>query len=437
MSSVTMGFVGLGAILALVGLRMPIAVALALVGVVGIAQITSWSTTFSFMESVPYDFSASWELSAAPMFLLMGSIIYRSGLTESMYQAMRLWLGGLPGGLAVATNMAAAVFAAACGSSIATTIAIGRFAIPEMLKSNYDKGLATAVCACAGTLGSMIPPSITMILYCAFTGQSVAAMFAAGVVPGVLTAVVYAVMIITRAKLNPALAPRIDINATLREKWAIVPRVWPMPVLIVIVIGSIYGGVATPTEAGAFGAFGALVLAILTRRFSVRMLREGIFEALQATATIFFVAIGAVFITRFLALSGVPDVVTAVIQDMGVGPVGLILIAAVMFLVLGCFMESVGLMLLSLPILIPAFESLGVNLIWFGIIMVKLLEVGLMSPPVGLNVFAAKALVKDEVSLEEIFRGTGWFLACEAFVIVLLIAFPSISLWLPRTLGLM
>jgi len=167
------------------------------------------------------------------------------------------------------------------------------------------------------------------------------------------------------------------------------------------------------------------------------MLREGIFEALQATATIFFVAIGAVFITRFLALSGVPDVVTAVIQDMGVGPVGLILIAAVMFLVLGCFMESVGLMLLSLPILIPAFESLGVNLIWFGIIMVKLLEVGLMSPPVGLNVFAAKALVKDEVSLEEIFRGTGWFLACEAFVIVLLIAFPSISLWLPRTLGLM
>ncbi len=437
MSSVTMGFVGLGAILVLVGLRMPIAVALALVGVVGIAQITSWSTAFSFMDSLPYDFSASWELSAAPMFLLMGSIIYRSGLTESLYQAMRLWLGGLPGGLAVATNMAAAVFAAACGSSIATTIAVGRFTIPEMLKSNYDKGLATAVCACAGTLGSMIPPSIAMILYCAFTGQSVAAMFAAGVVPGVLTAIVYAVMIITRAKLNPALAPRTDINATLREKWAIVPRVWPMPVLIVIVIGSIYGGVATPTEAGAFGAFGALVLAILTRRFSVRMLREGIFEALQATATIFFVAIGAVFITRFLALSGVPDVVTAVIQDMGVGPIGLILVAAVMFLILGCFIESVGLMLLSLPILIPAFESLGVNLIWFGIIMVKLLEFGLMTPPVGLNVFAAKALVKDEVSLEQIYRGCGWFLVCEVFVLALLIAFPSIALWLPRTLGLM
>jgi tripartite ATP-independent transporter DctM subunit len=207
MNSLTVGFAGLAGILVLVALRMPIGAALALVAVLGLAQVAGWNVVMSLAGSLPYEFGTSWELSAVPMFLLMGALAYRSGLTDPLFQALRMWLRGLPGGLAVATNFACAIFAAACGSSVATTVAMGRIAIPEMLKSGYNPGLAAAVCACAGTLGSMIPPSVMMILYGAFTGQSVAAIFLAGVLPGLLTAAVYAVMIVTRAMLDPTLAP--------------------------------------------------------------------------------------------------------------------------------------------------------------------------------------------------------------------------------------
>jgi tripartite ATP-independent transporter DctM subunit len=436
MSSVTVGIAGLALILLLVLLRMPVAVALAVVGLGGITYLAGAGTAFSFVSALPYDFAASWELSTVPTFLLMGSLLYRSGMTDSIFQALRLWVGALPGGLAVASNFTAAVFAAACGSSVATTVAVGRIAIPEMLKSNYDRGLATAVCACSGTLGSMIPPSVMMIIYCAFTSQSIAAVFAAGVVPGILTAVVYAIMIITRCTLQPSLAPRPKLAVDKAEKWRALKRAWPIPTLIVIVIGSIYGEVATPTEAGAVGALGAGAIAASNGRLSLAVIRESAFEALQGTASILFVAVGAVFVTRFLALSGLPDLVTAFVRESQGGVLGLLLFAIVVYLILGCFMEPVGIMLLTLPIFVPPLEALGANLIWFGILMVKLLEIGLITPPVGLNVFAANALVREQVSLREIFAACGWFLVCEAVVLSLLVAFQDISLWLPRALGL-
>src|SRR5438105_917770 len=436
MSSVTVGIAGLGLILLLVLVRMPVAVALAVVGLGGITYLAGPATTFSFVSALPYDFAASWELSTVPTFLLMGSLLYRSGMTDSIFQAMRLWMGALPGGLAVASNFSAAVFAAACGSSVATTVAVGRIAIPEMLKSNYDRGLATAVCACSGTLGSMIPPSVMMIIYCAFTSQSIAAVFAAGVIPGILTAIVYAVMIITRCTLNPNLAPRPKVAVDPSEKWRALKGAWPIPTLIVIVIGSIYGEVATPTEAGAVGALGAGAIAASNGRLSLALVRESAFEALQGTAAILFVPVRAIFVTRFLALSGLPDLVTTFVRESHSGVLGLLLFTIVVYLILGCFMEPVGIMLLTLPVFIPPLEALGANLIWFGILMVKLLEIGLITPPVGLNVFAAKALVRDQVSLREIFAGCGWFLVCEALVLTLLVAFDDISLWLPHFLCL-
>ncbi len=437
MSSLSVGFAGLGAILVLVALRLPIGAALALVAVLGLAQVAGWDVVMSLAGSLPYEFGANWELSAVPMFLLMGALAYRSGLTDPLFQVLRMWLRRVPGGLAVATNFACAVFAAACGSSVATTVAMGRIAIPEMLKARYNPGLAAAVCACAGTLGSMIPPSVMMILYGAFTGQSVAAIFLAGVLPGLLTAAVYAVMIVTRAILDPALAPMGTETYTRREKLAATRRAWPLPLLVVVVIGSIYGGVATPTEAGAFGAFCAFVLALWAGSMNRRILWEGITEALHGTATIFFVALGAVLLTRFMALSGVPDFVAEVISKNAVSPVMIIIGAAIVYLILGCFLEPISIMLLTLPILIPALQKLGVNLIWFGILVVKLLEIGLITPPVGLNVFAAKALVGDRISLERIFAGVGWFLVCELIVLTLLVAYPEISLYLPRAMGLM
>lgn len=437
MSSLAVGFSGLAAILVLVALRMPIGVALALVAILGLVKVAGLAAVMSLAGSLPYEFASSWELSAVPMFLLMGALVYRSGLTDPMFRALRMWLRFLPGGLAVASNIACAIFAAACGSSVATTVAIGRIAIPEMLKARYRPGLAAAVCACSGTLGSMIPPSVMMILYGAFTGQSVAALFLAGVLPGVLTALVYSAMIVTRVKLEPTLAPRDEQTYTREEKLRALGRVWPLPLLIVLVIGSIYGGVATPTEAGAFGAFYAFLLAIWGGNMSRQVLRGGVAEALQGTATIFFVALGASLLTRFVALAGIPDFVADVLSRNAVSPVLLIIGASLVYLVMGCFLEPISIMLLTLPILVPALQKLGVNLVWFGILVVKLLEIGLITPPVGLNVFAAKTLVGPEVSMERIFIGVGWFLVCEVIVLALLIAYPEISLYLPRALGLM
>ena len=438
MSNLQVGFAAFAAILALVALRMPIGAALALVALVGLNYVAGPTVTFSLAGSLPYEFSANWELSAVPMFLLMGAIVYRSGLSDPLFAALSVWLRFLPGGLAIASNFACAIFAAACGSSVATTVAMGRIAIPEMLKVGYSPGLAAAVCACAGTLGSMIPPSVMMIIYCAFTGQSVAALFIAGVLPGILTAMVYAVMIIIRVMADPTLAPQQRIETySWRQKVEAAKRAWPVPALVVIVIGSIYGGIATPTEAGAFGTLCAIVLAIINGKFNAAILWGSMVEALRGTATIFFVALGAVLLTRLVVLSGMPDYLTETLAGGTAGVLILLAGASIVYLILGCFLEPISIMLLTLPIMIPVLTDLGVNLIWFGILVVKLLEIGLITPPVGLNVFAAKTIAGDRISLEQIFAGVSWFLVCELIVLVLLVAFPQIALFLPKTVGLM
>jgi len=438
MTDLQIGFAALASLLVLVALRMPIGVALALVALVGLNYVAGPTVTMSLAGSLPYEFAANWELSAVPMFLLMGAIVYRSRLSDPLFEALSVWLGLFPGGLAIASNLACAIFAAACGSSVATTVAMGRIAIPQMLKAGYNPGLAAAVCACAGTLGSMIPPSVMMIIYCAFTGESVAALFIAGVVPGLLTAAVYSIMIVIRVLANPEIAPRQNIQAySWREKVEASKRAWPVPSLVLIVIGSIYGGVATPTEAGAFGALCAAVLAMVSGKFNARIMWDSMVEALRGTATIFFVALGAVLLTRLVVLTSIPDYLTGALAG---GTSGLLVVlagAAVVYLVLGCFLEPISIMLLTLPILVPLLTELNVNLIWFGILVVKLLEIGLITPPVGLNVFAAKTIAGDKITLEQIYGGIGWFLVCELIVLALLVAFPQIALFLPQQVGLM
>lgn len=425
------GLIGLGALLLLICGRFPVALALAVVSILGLLALVGPTSTFSLVASMPYDFAASWELSAIPMFLLMGALAYHAGMTADLYGAARVWLRELPGGLAVASNFACAGFAAVSGSSVATTVAMGRIAVPEMLRAGYDKSLATGTVACAGTLGSLIPPSVLMIVYCIFTGQSVGDLFLAGFVPGILTASVYAAMIVIRCRLDPSLAPKFEEKTTLRLKLIMLGRIWPLPALIVGVIGSIYGGVATPTEAGALGAVLTALIALVRRQFSWNIMRISVMEALESTASIFFVSVGAVMLTRFLLFSGIPDLLTSLVQEWSLNLITLLLIASVIYLILGCFLEPIGLVLITLPVVLPAFQSMHVNLIWFGILVVKYVEIGLMTPPVGLNVFAMKVVVGDTVPLETIFRGVSWFLFCEAIVVLLLIAFPAIALWLP------
>ena len=431
MSPLELGFGGLIGLLILIGLRMPIGYALLLVSMVGIGLLKGWSVAAGMLRTEPFDFAAHWSFSAIPMFLLMGAVAHHSGISAALFRAGRVWLGGLPGGLAVAANFACAGFSAASGSSIATAAAMGRITVPEMIRYGYDKGLATGVVASAGTLGSMIPPSIGFVLYGIFAEVSISKLFIAGVLPGIMTAVIYAVMIMVRCKLNPELAPPYDQTITWRDRFVSLGEVWPLAVLVFCIIGGLYGGFVTPTEAGAVGAFTSIVIATIQGRMNFEVLKESIIEGLASTARVFFVAIGAVLLTRFLAMTGVGDFLQAAVGSWAADPILLVIAASLIYIVLGMFLDPLGVLLLSLPILLPMFEALELDLIWFGVLVVKYIEIGLLTPPVGLNVYVVKSVVGPSVELETIFKGVGWFLACEVVIVILLIAYPGISTYLP------
>jgi len=369
------------------------------------------------------------------MFLLMGSVAYHTGLTSELFTAARLWLSSLPGGLAVATNFASAGFATVSGSSLATSAAMGRIAIPEMLRLRYDPGLAAGVVAASGTLGSLIPPSILFVVYGVFTEQPISKLLIAGILPGLLTALVYATMIVGRCALNPSLAPVPAGRASWGERIAILGKVWPVPVLVFGVAGSLYGGIATTTEAAAVGAFLTFVIAISRRRLSKSALKESIVEALVGTSSIFFVAIGAILLTRFLALSGVPAHLAGLMGDWAADPMLVVLGASLIYVFLGMFLDPMGLMLVTLPVLMPIFRALELDLIWIGVLVIKYLEIGLLTPPVGLSAYVVSGVVGTQIPLATIFRGLIWFLGAEAVIVMLLITFPPISLYLPSLMN--
>lgn len=435
MSSAALGGISLGFALVLLALRVPIGVALGGVSLFGIWYLRGLDVAFGMLKSAPYDFMANWELSAIPMFILMGSVAHHSGISNSLFRAARLWLSRLPGGLAVATNFACAGFAAASGSSVAASAAMGKIAIPEMLEAGYAPSLATGTVAAAGTLAALIPPSILLVLYGIFAEASITKLLIAGIMPGLLTAGVYAGMLVGRCLVFPELAPSTDIKTTARERWQALLEIWPVMFLILGVIGSLMTGVVTPTEAGAGGAFLAYLIAFLQGRVTWTVMKTSVMEAVVATSRLLFVALGAILLSKYLALSGLPFYLANVIGDWALNPVLLVIAVSVVYLILGMFLDPLGIMLITIPIFVPMFEKLGLDLIWFGILVVKYLEIGLLTPPVGFNVYVIKTVVGDDISLETIFKGVGWFLGCEVLIMTLLIAFPQISLWLPSFLS--
>lgn len=308
MDALHFGLSTLGIILGLIALRVPIGVALGVVSVLGLAYVRNFNIALSILRETPFAFAASWDLTAIPMFLLMGAIANHSGISSSLFRAPRLWFSALPGGLAIAANMASVGFAAACGSSLASSAAMGRLAIPEMPRAGYDKALATGVVASAGTLAALIPPSILLVLYGVFAEVSITRLLIAGIVPGLLTAFAYVVLILVRCHLNPALAPKLsdqELSSLKADRMRALREVWPVTMLILGIIVGLYGGYATPTEAGAFGASLALLIAVLQRRIRLAGFIEALRESMSATAQIFFVGMGAVMYTRLLSLTGV------------------------------------------------------------------------------------------------------------------------------------
>ena len=436
MDRLDIGLTGVALVLILTLIRVPIGVTLGVISFVGIAAITNLRAAWGMLTAVPFNYIGDWSLSAIPMFLLMGFIASYGGLTSGVFNGMRLLFGRAPGGLACASVGASALFASASGSSVATAAAMSRIAVPEMLRARYDPALATGSIAAAGTLGSLIPPSILMILFGIFAQVSIGELFVAGFIPGILSAAVYMAMIMTRSYLNPALGPPVREKVSRAEGIRILKDIWAFPLLVVAVLGGIFLGIFSPTEAGAVGAFLALVISLARRGMKPANLRQALIEATISTASIFIIVLGAALFTRFMALSGVPAYFSDIMLSLaGDSTLLLILLIAVLFIVLGMFIDGIGLMLLTLPIILPLLNAADVNLIWFGIIVVKLLELGLITPPVGLNVYVIKSSLGDKVPLSQIFKGAMWFMGMDLVTIGLLIAFPAIVLFLPSLMN--
>jgi C4-dicarboxylate transporter DctM subunit len=432
MDDLTLSGVVLGLLIVSMLFRVPVGVALGGLSFVGLWVMLGPGTAWGILTAVPYDFISHWTLSSVPMFLLMGYICYHSQLTDGLFRVARAWLSWMPGGLAVASVGAAAGFSAVTGSSLACAAAMGRIAIPEMLRSGYDKGLASGTVAVAGTIGSMIPPSILLLVYGIYAEVPISKLFIAGVLPGLLTALLYSLMIVVRVKINPELAPPAAEKVTWGDRFNSFRGTWPVITLIIGVFGGLFGGVFTPTEAGGIGSFLAFVIGFAQRALTLEKIKLAIMETLVTTGAIFIIAIGAILLTRFLALSGFTAFIAEVVIEGEVSQLALILGTMAVLLFLGCFLDPIGIMLLTLPVFLPAVEGLHINLIWYGILLTKLLEIGLITPPVGLNVFVVKGIVGNTIPIETIFKGILWFLVADLICVALLIAFPQISLFLPN-----
>jgi C4-dicarboxylate transporter, DctM subunit len=434
MTNLDIGIWGTAMALVLIALRVPIGLALGLVSVVGISLMFNMNVAWGMISATPFDFVGQWELSAAPMFLLMGYLCSTTDMTRGLFLALRHYLARLPGGLAITSVGACAFFAAASGSSVATASAMSRMAVPEMLNNGYDRGLATGTIAASGTLGSLIPPSVLLILYGVYAQVSVGQLFMAALIPGILSAFLYIAMIMVRVWLNPALAGPVGIKSTPEERTAALRDVWPLPALIFCVLGGIFSGIFSPTEAGALGVAAALVISAVRRKLTRQALLEAISQAVSSTASIFIILVGSLFFTRFLALSGVPRAFSEAILSVSTEIWWILFAVAVIYLVLGMLIDSIGLLLLTLPIMLPLVAAAGIDAIWFGIIVIKLLEMGLITPPIGLNVYMINAALDNRVTLPEIFRGITWFLVMDIVALVLIMAFPIIALWLPSVI---
>jgi tripartite ATP-independent transporter DctM subunit len=425
------GIIGCGVVVILLIIRTPIGVALGLVSFFGIWALTTFKAAWGIITAIPYSFISNWNLSAVPMFLAMGYIAHSAGLTKGLFTSMRILMGRVPGGLASSTVIASALFASCSGSSVATAAAFSRIAVPEMLKAHYDQGLATGSVAASGTLGSLIPPSVLMILYAIFMDTSIAHMFIAGVIPGILSALIYIGMITVRVKLNNQLAPKETTKFTKEERRAALMDIWPLPVLIVSVLGGIMFGLFSPTEAGAIGASVTVAIAALRRNLKWKILVQALLDTARSTSAIYIIVIGAAMYSRFMGFSRLPNSLSVALLNITENPFVLIAIIGFIFIILGMFVEAISLMLLTLPIFLPVLRELDINLIWFGIIVIKLLEIGLITPPVGINVYVIKSALGPQVHLPSVFLGTFWFLGMDILTLSILIVFPFLSLWLP------
>lgn len=389
------------------------------------------ASAWGMLQVVPFSFIANWTLSSVPMFVLMGFICYHANLTSGLFDAARLWLSRLPGGLAIASVFGCTGFAAVTGSSVACAAAMGKVAVPEMVRNKYDVGLATGTVAAAGTVGALIPPSVLLIVFGVVAQASISDLFLGGVGVGLVTSLSYILVIILRVKLKPSLAPTLTDVIPLRQKLAALRNTLPIIALVVGVLGGLFGGLFTATQAGAVGAILAIVVAFFRGTLSWDVMRKSLVETLVTCGSLFIVTIGASMLTRFLTLSGIGWEISDAVLALDAGPVVLLVAIAVVYLLLGMFLEPIGAMLITMPIFLPLTQQAGVDPIWFGVFVVKLLEIGMITPPIGLNVFVLSSTVGRLAPTDVVFKGVAWFFAADIALLGVMIAFPKIATFLP------
>lgn len=427
MSSASIGFVCIALMLVMMALRAPIALAMASVGFIGFAWIVAFDPALAILESGPFETLTNYSFSPIPMFILMGVLASRSRMSDQLFSGARSLFGAWRGGISLASLISCGIFSAISGSSVATAASMSRVALPEMRKHGYADSLATGTLAAGGTLGIMIPPSIALLLYALITEQSVGDMFMAGLIPGLLGLVLYCVTVTLLVRFKPELAEPGKATS-LSEKLAGLKGLLPFTSIFAIIIGGIYAGLFTPTEAAAVGAFGTLVIAVL-RGMRWNEFLEALQETLITSAMIFFMILGAEIFGYFLSVSRISFELVDFVDSLQLPPFAILMAILLLFMLLGCVMDSIAMLLLTVPVVFPLVQAAGFDPIWFGVVAVITVELGLITPPVGMNVFVIKAFAKD-VSIGSIYRGVMPFVLSDLVRLALIIAFPVLALGL-------
>lgn len=434
MEPLTIGVLGLAAVILMIALGMRIAFAAAFVGIIGLIVLRGLNPALTSAGFIPFGAVTNYGFSVIPLFILMGYFGFYGGLSDEMFDTLRKWVGHLPGGLAIATVFGCAAFAATSGASTASCAIMGKIATPEMIKYGYGKKLSAAVVAASGTLASLIPPSIVIVIYGIITEESVGTLLVAGFIPGIVSAIIYALMIVVWVKLFPQgggfTAP------SWRERFVSLKGLWGPVLVLGIIVGGIYTGVFTPTEAGAIGAFVCFVIALLRKGLTLAKFKAALLEAAKTSIMLFAIIIGVTFFIRFLATSGAPAAFAEGVLHWNVHRVIVMMGILSLFVVLGMFMNAASMMMLTVPVVLPAVVALGYDPIWFGIVVVKMCEVCLITAPVGLNLYVTHSVVKD-ITFEELSLGVLPFLAMDFLTVALFFVFPQIITFLPATMAAM
>ena len=422
-----LGFV---ALFAMILVRVPIGIAMGLVGVTGFASVVGWKPALSQLANSPLRTVTDFNLTLIPFFVLMGVLATNSGMSRELFRAGQKWLGCFRGGLALSTVGACAGFAAICGSSVATAATMTKVALPEMKRENYPDEVSTGVIAAGGTLGILIPPSIVLAVYGFITEQDVGKLFIAGIIPGILAVLMYMLTVrIAFAKRLPEGTPFL-----LKDAIKSLAGIWAVLLLFVAIIFSIYFGLATATEAAAVGSFITALIGFLRGRLTLSSLQHSLVEALRTSVAIYTILIGAILFGYFLAITQTPQNVASWLTNLDLGAYGTLTLILVLFVLLGCILDAMAMIILLVPIVFPIILQLGFDPIWFGVIIVMTVELGLITPPVGMNVFVINSIARN-INLVDIFRGVFPFVAIDILRLALLVAFPALVLWLPSTMS--